>query len=61
MEEYGPTIEYIKGYANYKWGDLIRFMLIKDDLKNSYITGDNLSEIYCVDKLNNYTFPKNTL
>ena len=37
--------------------NLIRLLLIKSDITEREITKENLSEIYCIDKVDGVTFP----
>ena len=51
LEEYGPTIKYIKGTDSDTEYYLIRLMLVNSEVTQSDTTGKNLSERYCIDKL----------
>ena len=57
LEEYVPTIKYIKGPDNYESRALIRLLLIKSDIAERNIARENLSEIYCVSKFDGGTLP----
>ena len=52
MEEYGPTIKYIKGPDNDAADALNMIPLINSNTKESDITSETLSRIYCVVKTN---------
>ena len=43
LEEYDPTLNYIKVPDNDKAGDLISITLINSEVTDSYITRDTLS------------------
>ena len=49
LKYYGPNIKYIKGPDNDAADALSRLPLITSDTKESDITREYLSEIYCVD------------
>ena len=51
LEEYVPIIKYIKGPDNDMEYDLERITLIKYDATENNITGETLTDSYCVDKL----------
>ena len=57
LDECRPIIKYIKGTDNYAGDALIRILLIKSDVTEGKITRENLGDIYCVDKLDDNTFP----
>ena len=57
LEEYAPTIKYIKGCDNDTVGALIRIPLINSDVKVSSITREYSEESCCVQKLDSKTFP----
>ena len=57
LEEYFPTITYIKGPGNKAEKNLIRIVLINYYVTQRKITRGTSSENYCVDKLDIYTFP----
>ena len=57
MEEYSPKILCIKGTDNEAADALSRLILINSDVKKKQITRENLSERYCVSKLDRDTFP----
>ena len=57
LEEYGPEIKYIKGSDNDAEDPLSRLPLLNSDVTESDTTRKNLSESYCVDKLDSDTFP----
>ena len=57
LEYYGPIIKYIKGTDNYSADAFIRLLLINSDVTEGKITRENLGDIYCVDKLDDDTFP----
>ena len=57
LEEYVPIIKYIKGLDNDAPDALSRIQLIIFDLTESNIAKENLSERYCVNKLDEDTLP----
>ena len=57
LEEYGPTIKYIKWPDNDAAEALIRILLINSDVKEIDITREYLAESHCVKKLDSNKFP----
>ena len=57
LEEYGPEIKYIKGTDNDAADALGRLSLIKSDVTESDITGEQLAEIYSANQLDGDTLP----
>ena len=57
LEEYFPTIKYIKGDDTDAVDDLTRMLLIKSDITEGDITRETLAEIYCVGKFYGDMFP----
>ena len=56
LEEYAPTIKYIKGYDNVTVDTLIMLPIINSYVKDSSITREYSAEICCVQKLDSNTF-----